>query len=297
MKIAFIGLGIMGRRMSANLARKLSGTLALADAVPGAAEALAAEWTAAGGLSMDVAAAQTNAEAAAGADFVITMVPRTEDVQAVYEEILPALKRGAVCIDMSTIDPAASARLAEAVREAGADFMDAPVVKSAAAAESGTLGIYMGGEEETCARARDILSCMGSEILYLGKNGSGLVMKLCHNALATQIQNGVNETLSVAKACGIDPVLYAKAIGMGGAKNAYLDNHTAMFAADDYPAAFTVKNAAKDVGLFIGLASSQGYAVPGEELVSCVYEEALAKGLGALDWGATLRVVEEQKEA
>ncbi len=297
MNIAFIGLGIMGRRMSANLARKLMGKLVIADAVPGAAEALAEEWKSAGALSMSVVTAKSNAEAAAGADVVITMVPRTEDVQAVYKEILPVLSKDAVCIDMSTIDPSASAALAEEVRKTGADFMDAPVVKSAAAAESGTLGIYMGGNEETCKKARPVLECMGSEILYLGKNGSGLVMKLCHNALATQIQNGVNETLSVAKSCGIDPALYAAAIGMGGAKCAYLDNHVAMFAADDYPAAFTVKNAAKDVGLFIRLASEQGFAAPGEELVSCVYEEALAKGLGSMDWGATIRVVEGQKEA
>ena len=130
------------------------------------------------------------------------MVPKSEHSRAVYSEILDALDETKTCIDMSTIDPSASIEIAEMVKKTGAGFIDAPVVKSKPAAIAGKLGIYVGGDEQTFEKMRRVLLYMGENVVRMGDNGKGLVMKICHNALVSQIQNGVNETITLAREMG-----------------------------------------------------------------------------------------------
>ncbi len=282
MNIGFVGLGIMGEPMCRNLLEKLGGTVYVYNRTKAKADELLARgavWCA------------SAREAAEHADVFLTMVPRTEDSRAVYESILPALDATKLCIDMSTIDPAASEAIAEMVKKTGAEFIDAPVVKSRPAAEAGTLGIYVGGSEAAYERALPVLRCMGQNILRLGGNGKGLVMKLCHNALVSQIQNGVNETASLAGAFGIDIPTYALAISYGGGQNAYLDTKKAPLAAEDYTTAFSIRNMHKDVHLCVGLAAQAGLPMPGEENAVRVYDAAMAADLGDEDFCATVKVV------
>ena len=164
-------------------------------------------------------------------------------------------------------------------------------MKSKAAAIAGKLGIDVGCDESLYGTILPVLQMMGENVIRMGANGNGLVMKICHNALASQIQNGVNETLTLAGANGIDPETYVRAISYGGAQNAYLDNHAAMFAQDEYPTSFSLQNAAKDVGIAVRLAKECGVPMPGEEVAYGVYQEALEKGLGPEDWGATWKIV------
>ena len=282
MKIGFVGLGIMGAPMCENIIKKHDDTVYVYNRTRRKAEAVAAK----GAVLCESARA-----VAESADVFITMVPTSADSRAVYEEILPALGAGKLCIDMSTIEPTESVRIADMVKRTGAEFIDAPVVKSRPAAVAGTLGVYVGGPEAAYEKALPILSYMGENILRMGGNGKGLVMKICHNALVSQIQNGVNETACLAAAFGIDIETYSKAISYGGGQNAYLDTKKAPIAAGDYTTAFSVQNMHKDVHICTALAAESGVPMPGEENAAKVYDDAMALGLGAEDFCATIKVV------
>jgi len=230
-------------------------------------------------------------ELAKASDVIISMVPKSEHSKAVYSGILEVLDGTKTCIDMSTIDPSVSVEISEMVKKTGAQFIDAPVVKSKPAAIAGKLGIYVGGDEETYEKMRPILLYMGENVIRMGDNGKGLVMKICHNALVTQIQNGVNETISLAQKNGISISDYATAISYGGGQNFYLDGQAAKLEAEDYTTAFSLENAAKDVGICMNLAKECGVNMPGEENVQRVYKTALEAGMGKDDWRSTIKVV------
>ena len=293
MKIGLIGLGIMGTPMFLNIAKKHNDQVFCCDIRPEAAEQAADE---ARKLGADARALPDSLSLAEAADLIITMVPKSEDSRSVWESILPALGPGKIGIDMSTIDPEVSVEIAKIVQERGAEFADAPVVKSKAAAEQGKLGIYVGCREALFDKICPVLSYMGAEVLRLGENGAGLVMKICHNALVSQIQNGVNETVTLAGRFGIDAKTYAHAISMGGGQNAYLDNHVTMLQENEFPASFTVQNAAKDVHICMDLAGRIGLPMPGEENAVRVFDEALRLGLGIEDWGATVKAYRKLAE-
>ncbi len=282
MKIGFVGLGIMGESMSENIAKKHDDKVYVYDHHQEKIDKLAALGAVPCGCSREVAE---------NVDVFISMVPRSEHSRAVYDEIIHVLKPGMTCIDMSTIDPKVSVEISEKVNATGAEFIDAPVVKSKAAAIAGTLGIYVGGSKEAYEAVRPILLYMGENIIHMGGNGKGLVMKICHNALVSQIQNGVNETSTLAAANGIDMQTYAKAISYGGAGNWYLDSKKDALANEDYTTAFSVQNEHKDVHICLKLAEECGVKMPGEENAARVYDKALEMGLGKEDFCATIKVV------
>ncbi len=282
MKIGFIGLGIMGESMCENIVKKHDDTVYCFDFVKEKVELLA---------SKGAAACSDSVELAEKSDVIISMVPKSEHSMSVYKTILPVLGAGKTCIDMSTIDPSVSVEISEMVKATGAQFMDAPVVKSKPAAIAGKLGIYMGGDEAVCEAMKPILSYMGENIIRMGGNGNGLVMKICHNALVTQIQNGVNETLSLAQLKGISVADYATAISYGGGQNFYLDGQWKNLEAENYTTAFSLANAAKDVGICMKLAEETGLSMPGEANVQKVYEKALEAGMGPDDWRSTFKIV------
>ena len=196
-------------------------------------------------------------ELAEKSDVIISMVPKSEHSMSVYKTILPVLGAGKTCIDMSTIDPSVSVEISKMVKATGAAFMDAPVVKSKPAAIA----------------------------------GKGLVMKICHNALVTQIQNGVNETLSLAQLNGISVEDYATAISYGGGQNFYLDGQWQKLRDEDYTTAFSLANAAKDVGICMNLAKECGLDMPGEANVKKVYDKGMEAGMGGDDWRSTFKLV------
>ena len=192
---------------------------------------------------------------------------------------------------MSTIDPAVSVEISEKVKAAGARFADAPVVKSRPAAESGTLGIYVGSDEETFEKIRPILAYMGSNIIRMGKNGMGLVMKICHNTLVAQIQNGVNETLALARREGISVDDFALAISYGGGQNFYLDGQAQNIKNENWTTAFSLENMHKDLGICERLSAEANFPMPGMENAKAVYDKGMVAGLGKEDFRATYKVV------
>lgn len=282
MKIGFIGLGIMGESMCENIVKKHDDTVYAFDFVEEKVKLLE---------SKGAVACKDSRELAEQSDVIVSMVPKSEHSRAVYTGILDLLNESKTCIDMSTIDPSVSVEISEMVKNTGAAFIDAPVVKSKPAAIAGTLGIYVGGDQKTYEAMRPILLYMGENVIRMGDNGKGLVMKICHNALVSQIQNGVNETLTLAQANGISIPTFAQAISYGGGQNFYLDGQAAKLEAEDYTTAFSIENMAKDVNICVNLAKECGVSMPGEENAKRVYDKALENGMAKEDFRATIKVV------
>ncbi len=282
MKIGFIGLGIMGESMCENIVKKHDDKVYAFDFVKEKVEKLERAGAIGCGSSREVAE---------HADIIISMVPKSEHSRAVYEEVLPVLDSTKICIDMSTIDPSVSVEISKKVKDVGAQFVDAPVVKSKPAAIAGKLGIYVGGDEEVYEKVKPILLYMGENVIRMGDNGKGLVMKICHNALVSQIQNGVNETSTLAAANGIDIMTFATAISYGGGQNFYLDSKKEVIAKEDFTTAFSVENEYKDVNICMNLARECGVDMPGEANALSVYQRAMDAGYGKEDFSATVKVV------
>lgn len=282
MKLGFIGIGTMGFPMSQNLLKKSGYSLMAYDLNWAAVEALA---------SQGAQPVEDACQVADCCDVVFTMLPRDEHVRGVYQQLQEHIRPGQIYVDMSTISPAASCEVAELVRSHGADLADAPVVKSQPAAVSGTLGIYVGGRKETYEAILPLLQCMGSNIIHLGGNGAGLVMKLCHNLLVAQVQNGVNEVLHLAQAaCGIDVETFAKAASYGGAQTFYLDSKAATLQKGDFTPAFAAEYMHKDLTLAQGLCQQAGLSLEGAELAMSRYDKVLEKGWGKEDFSCTYKL-------
>ena len=282
MKIGFIGLGIMGESMCENIVKKHDDKVYVFDFVKEKVDQLAA---------LGAIPCNSTLEVAENVDVLISMVPKSEHSKAVYGEALPTMGPGKICIDMSTIDPSVSMQIAEEIKATGAQFADAPVVKSKPAAIAGELGILVGCDEELFPQIAPILAYMGCNIIRMGGNGNGLVMKICHNALVSQIQNGVNETLTLADKYGISIDDFVTAVSYGGAQNFYLDSKKEALKAENWTTAFSIQNMHKDVHICLSMAEEKGFAMPGEENAARVYDKALDMGIGGEDFCATMKAV------
>lgn len=242
-------------------------------------------------------ACRSNADLAKKADIIISMVPKSQHVQAVYDEILPLIDSSKICIDMSTIDPSVSLEISKKVKAKGAQFADAPVVKSKPAAISGQLGILVGCDEELYEKIKPILLYMGCNIIRMGGNSMGLVMKICHNTLCAEIQNGVNETLTLASKMGISPEAFHTAVSYGGAQCFYLDAQWENIRDENWSTAFSIENEHKDLGICRKLSQESGVKMSGMENAKAVYDKAMEAGIGKEDWRATIKVVRGDYDA
>lgn len=288
MKIGFIGLGIMGESMCENIIKKHNDTVYCFDINRSQVDKLAA---------LGAVPCESSVQLIQNSDLVISMVPKSEHVQAVYTELMPYIKEGKICIDMSTIDPSVSLEIAGQVKAKGAQFADAPVVKSKPAAIAGTLGILVGCDEELFPVIEPILRYMGSTVIRMGGNGKGLVMKICHNTLVGQIQNGVNETMNLAVKMGIDIDDYTAAIAAGGGQCFYLDGQHENLKNENWTTAFSLENMHKDIGICERLSEEIGFPMPGMKNVKAVYDKGMENGIGKEDFRATYKVVRGDYDA
>ncbi len=288
MKIGFIGLGIMGESMCENIVKKHNDKVFCSDVNRAQVKKLAA---------LGAVPCDNNVEVAEKADMIITMVPTSAIVRSIYEELLPVLGPGKICVDMSTIDPSVSVEISELVRAKGARFADAPVVKSKPAAISGTLGILVGCDEDLFPVIEPVLLYMGCKVIRLGDNGKGLVMKICHNTLVGEIQNGVNETLNLAMRLGIDIDDFCASVAAGGAQCFYLDSQHENLKNENWKTAFSFANMNKDIHICDRLASEAGFDMPGMQNVKRIYEKGMDAGLAAEDFRASFKVVRGDTDA
>ena len=166
MKIGFIGLGIMGESMCENIVKKHDDEVFVFDFNEVQVDKL---------VGVGAKKCSSSTEVAQNADVIISMVPKSEHSKAVYDEVSKVTDSSKICIDMSTIDPSVSVEISKMVKATGAQFADAPVVKSKPAAIAGKLGIFVGCDEDLYDKIVPILSYMGENIKRLGDNGAGLI--------------------------------------------------------------------------------------------------------------------------
>ena len=283
MKVAFLGLGIMGGPMAANLV-KAGHEVTLWNRTPG--RSVAGARTAA-----------TPREAAQGVEAVWLCVSNTEAVEQVLfgkDGVEAALAAGMVVADSSTISPAKTVEFAKRIRARGAEVLDAPVTGSKAGAESGQLIFIVGGREETIARVRPLFDAMGKKVLRMGENGKGQAAKLAMNLMIALIYQGFAEALTLAGGLGVEPETLLELIQSSMVRSGVVDYKAPFVLRHDFSPNFPLRLMHKDIHLMLDAARGLGLKLPGLETVDHVYEQASAAGHDDLDYAATLLTVEKQ---
>jgi len=283
-RIGFIGVGTMGLPMAKNLVKK-GFTVSAFDTNPEAVKAAAAAG---------MTAAATAAEAVATADIVVTMLPSSPHVESVYTGdggVLAAARRGTLCVDMSTIDPAVSQRMAKAAQERGVRFMDAPVSGGTPRAIDGTLAIMVGGAAADFEEARPALAAMGANVIHVGAVGSGEVVKLCNNLIAGVVGVAVSEAFRIAEGFGMDPKVVTDVISKSSG-NTFLMGFMhpvpgvmpAAASSNEYKPGFMTDLMCKDLGLAVDAARNLRVPLFVTPAAQQVYRLASSHGLGRRDF-------------
>jgi 3-hydroxyisobutyrate dehydrogenase-like beta-hydroxyacid dehydrogenase len=291
-RVGFIGLGIMGSRMSANL-RRAGFELVVWNRTAARAEAWAAEH---GGVVAD-----RPRDVAEQCDRVITMVVDGPQVEHVLlgddSAAVNGARQGALFIDMSTIGPAATERIGSRLAERSVSFMDAPVTGSSPKAEDGTLTIMAGGEPGDFERARPLFEAMGELILHVGTLGSGQMVKLINNTVAATNAAVVAEALLLGNGTGVDLDKLVAVMKAGSGGSAMLDLKEGPMRERDYTTLFKLAHMLKDVRLCLDEAGGAGQTMKFGELTAKLLAEADAAGYGEADFAAVIEAVSEAEGA
>ncbi|HLK85346.1 MAG TPA: NAD(P)-dependent oxidoreductase [Candidatus Binataceae bacterium] len=270
MEIAWIGTGIMGAPMARNLMRA-GHRLRLHNRSAKRAVALAADRS-------EATVAADAAAAAAGAEAVFIMVPDTPDVESVIARIEPALHRGQLVIDTSTIAPAAERSIAARLAKKGVDYLDAPVSGGESGAIDGTLTIMAGGAPSAYHRALPLLEKLGRRVTHMGPSGAGQMTKLANQIAVALTLEATAEALALAESGGLDRARVLEAIGAGAAGSWQLANLGPKIIARDWRPGFFIKLIRKDLRLVAEAARGGHLALPGLALVQSMFNAAAALG-------------------
>ena len=290
-RVGFIGLGIMGRPMVANLIGS-----GIVPTVWNRSQAGVDACTDLGAL----AAASPRAVAEAS-DVLVTIVTDSSDVEEVLVDgpdgdaeraAIGGLASGSVVVDMSTISPAVTRSIAEQLSARGVAMLDAPVSGGDTGAKAGTLSIMVGGEAEVLERCRPILAAMGQTITHCGPNGAGQTVKLCNQVAIAGALLGVCEALALAQKSGVDPERMLAAISAGAAGSWQLSNLGPRIAGRDFAPGFMIRLMQKDLRLALDAADDVLQPLPNTSLVHQLYYQLQAQGAGDDGTQALARVVE-----
>lgn len=285
MRIAFIGLGVMGAPMAQNLLgaghdlrihRANQRSQSLVDA----------------GATL----APTPAAATDGAEVVLLMLPDTPDVAAVLQGqdgVLAGLEQGALVIDMSSISPVETEALAAAVAEAGGQYVDAPVSGGEVGAREGSLTIFVGGEDAAVERAMPLLEVLGARITHMGPVGAGQSTKVVNQIIVALTIEAVAEGLALAEASGIDPARVRAALDGGFASSRILELHGKRMVERTFDPGFRLRLHRKDLRLALDAAAHHSLPLPGTEAVAAQMEHAIARQWQDLDHSALFRLLTE----
>jgi 3-hydroxyisobutyrate dehydrogenase len=298
MKIGYAGMGIMGRGMAANLVEAGHDVMV---------------WNRSPERTVELAAAGASiaaspAELAAACDIIMICVSDTPDVEEVTlgdQGLVHGLGPGKLVVDHSTISASATLRLAAAVREMGADWIDAPVSGGSEGAANGTLAIMVGGSAENVARARPFLEAYGTSITHVGGVGDGQMVKVINQVLVVVNALAVSEALLLADAAGLDLPTTIAAVEGGAAGSWMFSNRGPQVAVRDWSPGFTIDLQQKDLRIVLEAADELAVPIPGTSLVFQLYRALQKRGLGdegnhalikALEEMAGVRVGEEPNE-
>ena len=287
MRVAFLGLGIMGSRMAANLARA-GLELTVWNRTEAVAEGFAAEHP-------GVVRAASPAEAAREAEIVITMVvdgPQVEQLLLGDEGAATTAAPGTLCIDCSTIGPAAARAIGERLAERELELVDAPVTGSSPRAEDGTLTIMVGASDEAFARARPVLEVMGELIVHAGALGHGQLVKVISNSVSATNAAVVGEALLVAARTGADLDALVQVMGAGSAASTMLQLKAGPMREHDFTPLFKLEHMLKDVRLCLEEGQAAGVPFGFAALTREILSAGMGRGLGDQDFAALIEVLE-----
>ena len=282
--VGFIGLGLMGRPMSTNLA-KAGYPLTVFDKLAEKMAPLRELGAQAAGSAMEVAEKS---------EVVISMLndaPAIDRALSGPQGLLAGAHPGLVWVDMSTVGPDQSREFADRAAAAGIQKLEAPVFGSTGNAEAGTLGLMVGGDQAVFEANRDVLGALGKHLFYLGPNGTGATAKLACNLMVAAQVFSMAEAMVLAAKGGIPLAQMGEIIAASGFVSALITRKIPNMVSGDYSPAFSVKNVHKDLELMVHTAHQQGAALPMAALMHQMYCAAMAGGMADQDFAAIFRVV------
>ena len=282
MRVAFLGLGIMGRPMAANLVK---------------AGHEVTTWNRSAGKEVPGArAAATPREAAEGAEVVWICVSDTAAVEQVLfgeNGAAEALQPGMIVADSSTISPTETREFARRVAERGAEYVDAPVTGSKAGAESGQLIFMAGGSEQALEKLKPLWSAMGKNLFRMGEVSMGQAAKLGMNLMIALMYEGFAEALALTGKLGVKPDALMPLIQASMVRSGVIDYKAPFVLRRDFSPNFPLRLMHKDIQLMLEAAKEHRVKLPGLETVAEIYEIAAEEGQDDLDYAATLTLLEK----
>jgi 2-hydroxy-3-oxopropionate reductase len=285
-RIGFIGLGIMGMPMAGNLLAA-GYPLTVHNRSRGPVDELAVRGATPGGSPREVAASS---------DVVITMLPDSPDVEAVVlgpDGVAAGIREGALYIDMSTIGPAVSRRIATVLSERGVDAVDAPVSGGEPAAREGNLSIMAGGAEEAVERARPIFEVLGKATTHIGPAGAGQVAKAANQVVVALTIQAVAEALVLARKSGVDPARVRAALLGGFAQSRILDLHGQRMLDGAYDPGFKLRLHRKDLSIALQLGREEHMPLFATAQAAELMDALLAQGAGDRDHSVLATLYEQ----
>ena len=282
MRVAFLGLGIMGHAMATNLV-KAGHEVTVWNRTPGK-------------LVEGAGMAPTPAAAAQGAEVVWLCISDTAAVEKVLfapEGVEQSLAEGMIIADSSTISPSATLKFAERVRERGVAYVDAPMTGSKVGAANGTLIFMVGGDEATVERLNPLFAAMGKKIFRMGETGKGQATKLVMNLQIALIFEGFAEALTLATKLGVDSSQLVSLIEATMVRSGVVDYKAPFVLQRDFTPNFPLRLMHKDIRLALEAAKEVRVKLPALETVEEIYELATEEGQQDLDYAATLTLLEK----
>jgi len=285
-RIGFLGLGIMGSRMAANVAQA-GYELSVWTHTEGKAERWASEH--------EASARATPADVAAVSDIVVSMVvdgAQVEEVLCGEDGVTRGAHEGLLCVDMSTIAPTDTRRIAGRLAAEGVRMMDAPVTGSSPRAQAGTLTIMAGGEPDDFERVKPLLETMGELVVHVGELGQGEMLKLINNSLGAANAAAVAEALLLADATGVDLDALVRVTMSGSGASAQLQMKSGAMRAHDYETLFKTEHLLKDVRLCLEEAQAAGVPFPAAAHARDLLSATVGRGHGADDYASLIEAAE-----
>jgi 3-hydroxyisobutyrate dehydrogenase-like beta-hydroxyacid dehydrogenase len=285
-RIGFLGLGIMGSRMAANVA-KAGYDLTVWTHTDGKARRWASEHGA--------TAVETPAEVARASDVVVSMVVDGAQVESVLcgeGGVVEGAAEGLLCVDMSTIAPTDTRRIAARLERGSVEMIDAPVTGSSPRARAGTLTIMVGGEQSQFERAKPLLQTMGELIVHVGELGQGEMLKLINNSLGAANAAAVAEALLLADATGVDLDALVAVTQSGSGASAQMQMKSTPMREHDYETLFKTEHLLKDVRLCLEEAQAAGVPFPAAAHARDLLSATVGRGHGAEDYAALIEAAE-----
>lgn len=286
MKIGFIGLGIMGKPMARNLMKK-GHTLV----VSGHNKAVAAEFAKDGATVFD-----TPKEIAANSDIIITMLPNSPQVEEVVlgkDGVIEGAKKGSCVIDMSSIAPLSSRKIASELEKVGVDMLDAPVSGREPKAIDGTISVMVGGKQEVFDKYKDVIGCMAASVVRTGDIGAGNATKLANQIIVAINIAAVSEALTLAAKVGVEPELVYKAIRGGLAGSTVLDAKAPMMMDRNFKPGFRINLHIKDLKNVLDTSHEVGVTLPLTASVMEIMQALKADGHESEDHSSIVRYYEK----